>query len=741
MRNDRNMATRKPLRFRSGRTAAAIVLIVVGALCTLQGVAFLWLNDTIFNSDNFAATAVEAAKAPPVRTEISRILVDEAVKAKPDLLTVRPLLETVVETVVSTPLFKQVLILAVRDLHRGVFNTGERSFALDLSNGLTVAIGHLRIANPQLADQIPPDVTTGLIAFGQGRFVSGLTRTLERIHALMLALGVAGVLLLVAAVVVAGDRRAAITGVGVAISTGALLLVIALIVGRQILVQQIPTASTADAAGSVFDTFTGELRAFLWDVAILGVVLAAAASATVRTEGATGEIGRVRTTIAWLWARPWAKLAAVVGALGLGAALLLAPEVTLGFIARAAGLLLLYVFGAELLRLSGLASTTVRVRRSRAENLQALEHSLLVRLSAIAGLIVLMVAGATALWILHSNLSADDFVEAKAPQGCNGYVELCDRPITQVAFAATHNSQSAAATRGFYFAEQLYDIRSQLNAGVRALLVKSHYGIPTDKGVLTDISRETEEEHRELSRNVGPEGLAAVARLQASFGRPPKDAQAEPYLCHGFCELGAVPLDDTLAQVNEFLIDHPNEVIIIFFGDFISPKDTEDAFIRSGLIDRVYTHEPGTPWPTLRQMIDMDQRVLVLSEHSANLSRPDWYLDGWSVAQDTPFAFKSPADLQSDTSCAENRGTPDAPFFLINHWIPSQTPSQTTAAAVNAYDVLLNRVQRCEQLRNHLPNMVAVDFAEKGDLFRVVDTINGVGQYKPATAAGATATP
>jgi hypothetical protein len=720
------------------RTVSAALLILLGTLLTLEGVVYLWADDTIFNSGHFAATAVQAAKAPAVKTEISRVLVDQAVKAKPDLVTIRPLIETVIETILSTPAFNRLFVPAVRELHRAVFESNRHNYALDLSNGLTVAISGLRAVNPQLADQVPPDVKTGLVKFGQGSLLPDATQTLHNAHTAMFALGALGVVLLVAAVAVAHDRRTALVAVGVSLTVGALLLFLALGVGRQLLVRQIDAESTAAAAGSIFDIFTARLNTWLWLVGIFGVALAAAASATVRTEGAGEQLERLRRTGRATLASRWTRFALAAAAVALGFALLLAPGVTLSLLARAAGLLVLYVAGAELLRLSGLASAAPRAQRTRREQARALQRSSLVRLSAAGALVVVLFAGGTALWLNRSSISAQDVAaEDEGPQKCNGFVALCDRTLDQVAFPGTHNSQSAAEVPGFYFAEQLHGVRSQLDAGVRALLMKSHYGIETKKGVLTDLARETEQEHQELVANLGPEGEAAVQRLAASIGEAPKNAEAEPYLCHGFCELGAVYLDDALTDVNDFLDENPNEVVIIFFGDYVTPDDTEDAFIRTGLIDRVYTHQPGAPWPTLRQLIDLDLRVVVLSEHIGSAPKPDWYHDGWSLVQDTPYTFSSPAQLQDDASCATNRGQPDAPLFLVNHWIESQTPSAQDAKTVNAYDFLLSRVRRCQQLRGRFPNIVAVDFSEVGDLFKVVNTLNGVGD----TSASPTPTP
>ena len=45
---------------------------------------------------------------------------------------------------------------------------------------------------------------------------------------------------------------------------------------------------------------------------------------------------------------------------------------------------------------------------------------------------------------------------------------------------------------------------------------------------------------------------------------------------------------------------------------------------------------------------------------------------------------------------------------------------------MNAYDPLLRRARECQRLREHLPNLLAVNFYQRGDVFKVVDTLNGV---------------
>jgi hypothetical protein len=54
-------------------------------------------------------------------------------------------------------------------------------------------------------------------------------------------------------------------------------------------------------------------------------------------------------------------------------------------------------------------------------------------------------------------------------------------------------------------------------------------------------------------------------------------------------------------------------------------------------------------------------------------------------------------------------------------------PKPSDATKVNAYDKLVRRVRRCERIRDHVANLVAVNFYRRGDVFRVVDTLNGAG--------------
>ena len=275
---------------------------------------------------------------------------------------------------------------------------------------------------------------------------------------------------------------------------------------------------------------------------------------------------------------------------------------------------------------------------------------------------------------------------------CNGYAELCDRSLDEIAVPATHNSMSNALDPTWVLGTHHGDIRDQLEFGIRGLLIDTYYGIATDERVV-----------------IAPEPYETAGVDERSV-----------YLCHGYCELGATGLVDALTDIRDFLRDNPNEVLVLFIQDQISPEDTAGAFEESGLISYVYTHEAGEQWPTLRTMIERGQRVLVMAENDA--SGPDWYHDGFKLTQDTPYSFPSPKDF----SCEPNRGQPDSPLFLLNHWISKTEPSPDDAAVVNDFDVLLARARECQSKRGLFPNLIAVNFYDIGDLLRVVDVLNGV---------------
>ena len=314
---------------------------------------------------------------------------------------------------------------------------------------------------------------------------------------------------------------------------------------------------------------------------------------------------------------------------------------------------------------------------------------------------------------------------AGAPEACNGEEALCGRTLDTVVFPTAHNAMAGADITNWMFPNQERGIPGLLEDGIRGFLVDVHYGIPVGDRVKTDIDSEIGSKDR-FEKAVGKEGIDAAMRIrdrmEGQSGGP-----RGTYLCHGFCELGSRPLVDVLREVRDFLVRHPQEVLVMVIEDYVPPSDLEAAFTESGLADFVYRSPLGPPWPTLGEMIERGERVLALTESG----RPGiaWLHPAFEVVQETPYTFRLPEDM----SCRANRGGTSGSLFQINHWIETlPAPRPTNAAIVNSYDFLLARAERCWRERKKIPNLLAVDFAETGDLLKVVAALNAKETQAPA---------
>jgi hypothetical protein len=318
---------------------------------------------------------------------------------------------------------------------------------------------------------------------------------------------------------------------------------------------------------------------------------------------------------------------------------------------------------------------------------------------------------------------------APAAGPCNGHQALCDRPLPEVALAATHNSMSATLP-GWFAAMQDGSIADQLRFGIHGLLIDTHYADKLPDGRLRTYFG-PDAKVKELARQdgVSPSAVDAALRTRERLGFQ-GEGERGMYLCHTFCELGGTSLSDALRDIHDFLIANPGEVLVIINQDYVTPQDFVGAVRDAGLEKLAYRGPTSGRWPTLRQMIDSNQRVLFLAEN--NPGAAPWYHSAYdAITQETPYSFSRPQQLIGEAglaaTCRENRGPASAPLFLVNHWVTTDpAPLPSHASQVNAYKPLMARLRECERIRKHLPNLVAVNFYRRGDLLRAVDTLNKI---------------
>ena len=63
---------------------------------------------------------------------------------------------------------------------------------------------------------------------------------------------------------------------------------------------------------------------------------------------------------------------------------------------------------------------------------------------------------------------------------------------------------------------------------------------------------------------------------------------------------------------------------------------------------------------------------------------------------------------------------------MVNHWLGGYRTLVSDARRVNVRKVLLPELRRCTKERGQLPNFVAVNFYNEGDLLPVIDRLNGL---------------
>jgi hypothetical protein len=117
--------------------------------------------------------------------------------------------------------------------------------------------------------------------------------------------------------------------------------------------------------------------------------------------------------------------------------------------------------------------------------------------------------------------------------------------------------------------------------------------------------------------------------------------------------------------VDQAIDSGPDEFLILFVEDQVSPKDTEAAFERSGILRYAYVHERDRPFPTLRELIESDRRLLVMAEVDNGNGTIPWYHAGFELAQETPYTFDSAEQLADHAAACS----------------PTSLPSTTTIGA------------------------------------------------------------
>lgn len=191
--------------------------------------------------------------------------------------------------------------------------------------------------------------------------------------------------------------------------------------------------------------------------------------------------------------------------------------------------------------------------------------------------------------------------EATNTTPCNNYVEFCQRKYGNITEVAAHNSPFVRD--GSAAANQELGVKTQLDDGIRL--------------------------------------------LQAQMQWATNDTV--PHFCHTSCDiLDAGPITDWLSQVEEWVSEHPFDVVTILLGNGnYSLAEMYAPYIEQTGITKWAYVPPSLPvgidqWPTLEELILNQNRVIMLMDYETQPQKYPWLIDEFSVMWETPF---DPTDI------------------------------------------------------------------------------------------------
>ena len=262
---------------------------------------------------------------------------------------------------------------------------------------------------------------------------------------------------------------------------------------------------------------------------------------------------------------------------------------------------------------------------------------LMIAWVSVAGTVFLGVV----LWknglIFHSNDASVSAIQgASSTSGfddegnmlCNGLALNCHRRANEIMYATVHNAMSSRDDNFLAF-NNLLPLESALAAGFRGLTLDS-----------CDCER------------IGIQ------------------------LCHGVCIAGFRRPIATFTAIVDFLKEHEHEVVVVEIeaGDNSLGPLFDVLQEVPGLLDLMYQH-PGadTKWPKLKDMVEMDQRLIVFAHNDIGCEEegkcPLGVHSTFDFAFETPFNQRGATQLMNvDESCSVSRGWSNSDWVISNHF-------------------------------------------------------------------------
>src|SRR4029079_8367744 len=135
------------------------LLCALGVTAVALGGVGHYVTRALFDPDEFASRAASSLRDPRVSAFVATEISDAAIRQRPDLIAVRPLLVGVSEGIVSSEAGQALARRAARAVHQGLLSEGGRDVLLSIPDVGILLQSALASANPQLAAKVPKQVS------------------------------------------------------------------------------------------------------------------------------------------------------------------------------------------------------------------------------------------------------------------------------------------------------------------------------------------------------------------------------------------------------------------------------------------------------------------------------------------------------------------------------------------------------------------------------------------------------
>ena len=464
------------------RVFSARSLLVAASIALLIGGVTLYIREAVLDADAFADRAAHTLKNDDVRGIVSSRLVDQIIEqGSAELIQARPLLEAATGAALDTGAFQGVFEQAARNVNKLLFERDRGSIVLDLADAGIVVISALKAIAPKVADEVPTKVEGALIDLSDRQFATRALDVAGKVRFLGIALPILALLLFIASLVAAADRRRHVVEGGIAIAIVGGVVVIGLLVTKAIVLGSVEDSDARAAASSVWDSFFGDLRVLSLGVGALGLVFAATAASVIDPDEVEDWVARLRRLVTVRPQKPGRRLARAAAVIGLSLFVILNPTYAVQVVVVIAGAYGLYFGLGEVLQV---------IAPPRRGGLGSSDIDLDIDLPNYSPR-ALFVAGAVALGIAVTAVSIASEEEVAPPVGaptgpitvCNGYAQLCGRPFNEVVLRGHPQLDVGRGRARLVLRRHRKDIGgAAATPGSARLLIDSHYGDPRRQG-------------------------------------------------------------------------------------------------------------------------------------------------------------------------------------------------------------------------------------------------------------------